>query len=341
LKKIVALLPVLLLIFSFAACDSGSPEPLPSPVPEPSLSPPPLPPPSLPPSPPPPSPEPSPEPVVFNLTILHTNDWHGVLSDVPFYATLVKDIRAETDHVLLLDGGDIYRRGPFQTFFGEVETVVMNAMGYDALVFGNGDYPRSGSEPDMLNHPILRFAEFPVLCANVTVDGEVLEGFEPYTVLRRGGLDIAVIGVTSMKPHDRNEYASEWAVFTEPEITVAEQLEQVRGSSDIQIVLSHAGLAKDRLMRGVSAVIGGDNHITLTSPVSVRDGDIEFPIVQAGGENTHFLGRLDLTFEEADGVWVLREFSGRLLNTTGVAPDPEIERIIEYYLEQSDLDIAA
>jgi len=82
----------------------------------------------------------------FHLTVLHTNDWHGILHEVPMFATLVQEIRDETENVLLLDGGDLYRRGPFEEFRGAVEIAVMNAMGYDALVFGNNDFPITDEE---------------------------------------------------------------------------------------------------------------------------------------------------------------------------------------------------
>ncbi|MCL1806335.1 MAG: metallophosphoesterase [Oscillospiraceae bacterium] len=336
---------VVFLFLLVASCKSGTtpsettPEPTVTPsdsstdtAPSPLLSPSPI--PSSEPS------DPSGDYPVYTLTILHTNDWHGVLDRVPQYATLVKEIRAETDNVLLLDAGDIFRRGMYEEYFGEVEIKIMNAMGYDALTFGNNDYPQKDKEmPDFPRHPILLTAEFPILCANVTIDGEVLDGFEPYIVVTVGGLDIAVIGVTSMKPHNNGSDISKKADFTSPELVVEQMLAEVKPVSDIQIVLSHAGIDKDREMRGVSAVVGGDNHMVLYTPAVILDDDKSIPIVQAGGEENHFLGRLDLTFEEIDGVWVLHSFHGRLLSIVDTPPDPEIEAIIEHYL--SELELAA
>jgi 5'-nucleotidase len=320
-KTVYLLLAAFLLL---ASCGRTQSQQSPSP---PSLSPSPF----LSPSPSPALPSPSPEPdhPVYSLTILHTNDWHGVLDDVPKYAALIREIRDDMDNVLLLDGGDIFRRGPFEEYLGEAEIVVMNALGYDALVLGNNDFPRRGELPDISFHPILRSAGFPILCANVTIGGEFLPGVEPYIILDAGGLDIAIIGVTSMKPFNRNEYASEWADFVSPEEAVAQLLDEVSELSDIQLVLSHAGYEKDLLMRGVSAVIGGDDHRTLFRPLTVRDGENIFPIVQAGGEEEHYLGRLDLDFAEIGGVWVLTGFSGSLLSLDGVVPDMDMLLLIE------------
>jgi len=276
----------------------------------------------------------------FHLTILHTNDWHGVLHNVPMYSTLVQEIRAERENVLLLDGGDIYRRGPFEELHGTAEIAVMNAMGYDALVFGNNDFPRNDEELfHVSQHTILQQAEFPVLCANVTLDGEFVEGFEPFIIATMQDINIAIIGVTSPKPWDRNFDFTQRYLFECPLIVVERLTEETSEISDIQIVLSHAGFDLERQMSGVSAVIGGDDHRILRAPYVINDGDRRVPVVQAGGENNHFLGRLDLHFVEIDEAWILHDFYGSLLSVEDVTPDPEIQSIINYYRAMLGLEI--
>ena len=85
------------------------------------------------------------------LTILHTNDMHSHIdpfpADDPKYpglggmgkrATLIKQIRATEQHVLLLDAGDVFQGTPYFNFFGgEVEFKLMSQMGYDACAIGN------------------------------------------------------------------------------------------------------------------------------------------------------------------------------------------------------------
>ena len=268
----------------------------------------------------------------FTLTILHTNDWHGVLKDVPKYATLIKAVRAETPNVLLLDGGDIYRRGPYEEFMGALETDIMNAMSYDALTFGNNDYPPDDDElADLSHHPILQNANFPVLAANVTIDGVVLDGFAPYTIINVAGKRVAVIGVTSLKPRLRGYDVARRATFVDPIRTVNIITAETKPLSDIQIVLSHAGDEADVQLRGVSAVIGADFHTVRRQPFIIKDGKHEIPLVEAGGENDHYLGRLDLTFKKVKGEWVLQSFEGRLLSVAEVLPDAEIQAIIDSY----------
>ena len=53
------------------------------------------------------------------------------------------------------------------------------------------------------------------------------------------------------------------------------------------------------------------------------------PIVQAGGEQDQYLGRLDLSFTYQDGAWVLDDFEGSLYDLEGVEADEEIQSMID------------
>jgi 5'-nucleotidase len=277
----------------------------------------------------------------FKLTILHTNDLHGRLENMPKYYTIIQQVRAEEANVLLLDGGDLYRRGPYEHLNGAVETEILNAMGYNAMAFGNNDFPLSDEELyDVSEHTILQLAEFAVLCGNVTIDGEYIEGIEPFIIVDFEGINIVIIGITSMKPHDREFDISKRALFSDPVQTLSELAEETKALSDIQIVLSHAGINADMQMKGVSAIISADDHIKTTFPRLIIDGGRAIPVVQAGGEQDHSLGRLDLFFELRDGEWVLFDFNGFLYPLDDVIASAEILAILEKYDEPENDDEA-
>ncbi|MCL2742114.1 MAG: metallophosphoesterase, partial [Oscillospiraceae bacterium] len=275
---------------------------------------------------------------VLRLTILHTNDLHGNLENMPYYSTIVSHVRGEEMNVLLLDGGDLYRRGIFETFKGALETEMLNAMGYDAMAFGNNDFPLSDAELyDVSEHTIVQMAEFPVLCGNVTVDGGYMEGFLPYVIAEFDGVRVAIVGVTSMKPRDRGFDLTKRYEFLDPVEAAARLSDEVTvtGVSDIAILLSHAGLDADVDMRGFSAIVSADTHVKLSRPQVIypEGGDVGVPIVQAGGEQDNYLGRLDLVYVSDGGDWKLAWFDGFLYPLTGVAPDGRITDIHERYLD--------
>jgi 2',3'-cyclic-nucleotide 2'-phosphodiesterase (5'-nucleotidase family) len=100
--------------------------------------------------------------------------------------------------------------------------------------------------------------------------------------------------------------------------------------------LSHAGLSADVQIdmklakKGLSLIVGADDHYVIKNPI-FRTGGI--PIVQAGGENDIYLGRIDLKYENQNGKWVLVSHKGILYHIDDKIPmDAEIKQIVDQYL---------
>lgn len=94
---------------------------------------------------------------LFNLTILHTNDIHGLFDEtdvsglrpctddlrsqgecfggIARRATVIDDVRSTTENVILLDAGD-QLQGPlwFYVYRGTLTAKFMNRLSYDAMV---------------------------------------------------------------------------------------------------------------------------------------------------------------------------------------------------------------
>lgn len=276
----------------------------------------------------------------FNLTIIHSNDFH----DFEPYAlarryTLIKQIRAEVKNSLLLDAGDLYNRGKYHTvFYGEMEMAAMNAMGYDAWEIGNNEFKghadQATNDQKLLN--LINQAKFPTLCANIKINGQgdYIPSVKPYIVKTVGGIKIGIIGVCAdrVKEYPQSSNKTVADAFD----TTSKLMPKVASESDIQIVLSHAGLPVDIKIAdklrdsGISAIISADDHIMTPQPITNPKG---FPITQAGGEERMFLGRLDLTYEFKNNKWVLASFKGVLFPINDQVPlNPEIKAIIDNYM---------
>lgn len=283
----------------------------------------------------------------YQLSIIYDNDIHGNVDRLPQFKTLIDEARAECDNLLVLNGGDIFLRGEFQDQQGIPEMNILNAIGYDAWVPGNNDFrvPPEGGTIEEGNEQIqnlIELCEFPTLCANVTMKetGSLVDNMEPYIIKEIGGLDIGIIGVTSLKPQLREWEEVSDKVFESGEITVANIIEDVSSQTDINIVLSHTGLAIDTKIanvNGVSAVVGADDHYVITNPIYSpgADGAKSTPIVQGGGEHDQYLGRLDLNFVYEEGVWALDDFNGYLYDIEGVEGDAEIQALIDQYCTET------
>lgn len=266
------------------------------------------------------------------LTVLHTNDFHGAsMKLLGVRAALIKKIRAEATHpVLLLDAGDVFTRGPYaKKFNGELEFAVFNELRYDALTLGNNEFKVSRA----ILEQRIRQAGFPILAANVKINGsQLLSGVKPYIIKDYEGFRVAILGVTSLKPVFYPE--TKGMQFANPVSTCSAVVKELGGKADAVLALTHIGIWGDKSLAtsvpGISAIIGGDSHTAIQSPVKVNG----IPIVQAGS-NGWYLGRLDLTFERnAAGAWCLKKYQGKLYNLreSDLNPDPETQELIEEYI---------
>ena len=140
---------------------------------------------------------------LIKLTILHTNDMHSHIE--PFTsgrnkglggmaerAALIKKIREDSEHVLLLDAGDIFQGTPyFNMYGGELEFKLMSKMKYDAATIGNHDFDNG---LDGLKSQ-LPFADFPFLCANYDFSDSILNGqFKPYKIFKKAAPNLILSG---------------------------------------------------------------------------------------------------------------------------------------------------
>src|SRR5882724_7008708 len=125
------------------------------------------------------------------ITILHTNDTHSQIDPLPANdkeypdkggvarrATLVKRVRKENPHTLLIDAGDVFQGTPYFNFYkGEVEYKSMSLIGYDVGTLGNHDFDNG---VDALV-AAMKFANFEFVSTNYDVRGTALEArVKPY-----------------------------------------------------------------------------------------------------------------------------------------------------------------
>ena len=82
------------------------------------------------------------------LVILHTNDTHSQieptdknLGGIQRRKALIDSVRAVRDNVLLVDAGDMVQGTLYFTLFGgEVESKLMNHLGYDVQILGYHEF---------------------------------------------------------------------------------------------------------------------------------------------------------------------------------------------------------
>ena len=292
----------------------------------------------------------------FELTILHTNDFHARFEPISRFdsgcsdedntagecfggtarlVTAIEAARARNENTILVDGGDQFQGSLFYTYYkGAMAAEFMNKLGYDAMTVGNHEFDDG---PEVLRG----FADtvnFPILMSNADFSAEELltGAIKKSYVLNVGGEIIGFIGLT---PHDTHELASPGpnVNFLDPVESVQHQVDALTdmGVNKI-IVLSHSGYGVDKRVAaettGVDVIVGGHTNTYLSNldedaagkyPTMV--GDTAIVSAYAYGK---FLGELNVYFD--DNGKVLSAFGEPIIMDGGVAEDADtVARIDE------------
>lgn len=292
------------------------------------------------------------------LTLLHFNDVHGRLDQLPRLTTLIQRererARAEGRAVLLLDAGDSSDRNVWESDItkGRANFAVLEAMGVQASVVGNGEALQWGRGA---LRGIVRSVHFPVLAANLVdlqrPDRPAVEGLRPWALFDAGGIRIGVLGLTAWDDmaYERFGYR---ALDARPLLRDLVARLRAEGAATV-VLLSHIGFATpegsaDFAVRNpgklvwyndyrlaqdfpgtVDVIVGGHTHSRLETP-AVVEGTI---IVQAG-DYGRTLGRLDLTVDSTTGR-VIEHSGGLLPADPSVPPDPTISATVELVREEA------
>ncbi len=255
------------------------------------------------------------------LLILHTNDTHSCvlplnpnLADTMLAgrggflrrAAMIDQMRKEDKDLLLLDSGDFSQGSPYYTMFkGDVETELMNIMGYDAATIGNHEFD-FGLE-NMAR--IFRKAKFPIVCANYDFTGTVVEGLvKPYVIIKRKGVRIGIFGLSPKL--DGLVMASTCAGvrYSDPIKTANAVADELKNEEkcDVVICLSHlgwdeAGLNDMEMMaktRNIDLVLGGHSHSYFKTLNHVRNLDGKDVPNDQNGKHGIFVGKITLSLEK-------------------------------------------
>ena len=288
------------------------------------------------------------------LTILHTNDVHSHHEPngdghggAARQATVVNAIRAEAEHVLLLDAGDRFSGTLFhQQYRGADNVAIMNALGYDAMTVGNHEF----DDGDDVLALFVGGLEFPALAANVDASAveALAERLLPWAVFEIGETQVGVIGLVTPETVVESRPGPE-LVFNDDLSGVTQAAVDALAAEGVNkiILLSHLGLYVDEPLAeqvsGVDIIVGGHSH-NLTSNLYAADAG-EYPmhklsasgepvlIVHAGSDG-QFVGRLDVSFN-ADGIIGL--WDGDVIHLSRfVPPEPTMQALVTELSEPLD-----
>ncbi len=174
-----------------------------------------------------------------------------------------------------------------------------NLMGYDAM--GIGDDDLTLGKEFLLE--ISRKANFPFLCSNLVDEGSGKNLFQTFLIKEVNGLRIGLFSLLSpdwfTNPADPRKKGLS---FHPPVETAQAMVRELRPKTDLIILLSHLGYAKDmelaQKVQGIQVISGGHTGINLSYPPVIQNA-----IILQTASRGMFGGKLDLILYNNDPVF--------------------------------------
>ncbi|MFR9165630.1 MAG: bifunctional metallophosphatase/5'-nucleotidase [Dysgonomonas sp.] len=262
------------------------------------------------------------------IVILHTNDTHSRIEALPptdskypntagvvNRKAVIDSIKAIYGNVLLLDAGDFVQGTPyFNLFKGRAEADMMNYLKYDAATIGNHEFDYGLDTMKM----IFERLNFPIVNCNYDFSKTVLKDVvKPYTILKKFGLKIGIVGVGADPKGLIQEDKYEGMTFLpiiESTNKYAEMLKN-KEKCDMVICLSHIGFSLHpnqeasgastvidqelaQKSRNIDLIIGGHSHTYMQHPVYEKNMDGKDVMIFQCGKNATYIGKIEVELDK-------------------------------------------
>lgn len=289
----------------------------------------------------------------IDLKFIETSDVHGSFFPYDFInrkpkagslarvTTYVNQLRSQHgENVILLDNGDILQGQPVNYYSNYVDTTsaniaaqVVNYLRYDAQTIGNHDVETGHRVYDKW----VSATHCPILGANV-IDTKTNKPYlKPYTILKRGGARIAIIGLlTPAIPNWLGENLWSGLRFEEMVSSARQWMRVVKEQekADIVIGLFHSGkdggittphykedaaLAVAREVPGFDVVFFGHDHTRYADAVTNSEGKLVACLDPAN--NAMSVAQADLQLVKKKGHWCVKESQWKLVDVADLPVD--------------------
>lgn len=270
------------------------------------------------------------------FVIVATNDVHASIDNMPQLMTLVEQLRAENDNVIVMDAGDRNTGNPYVDRVepqGKPLIDLMNMVGYDYLAIGNHefDYQQPGLEI------WLKGSEAQALCANADFSANpALDSLiSPYEIIEMNGVRIAILSLVQLNsmgiPSAMPAYM-EGISFTDG-IETSHEYKFLRDSADLVIGLTHLGYTTDSLMvlenTMFDLVVGGHSHTYIPNGVEING-----TLVTQSGERLDNVSISRIKMRAGKVVSVTNE----VVSLTGIEGDEKAAAFVDSIQSNSPLN---
>jgi len=275
--------------------------------------------------------------------IVEITDFHGQLLDStntkPVGAALayvVKGVKAANpDRTLIIGGGDLYQGTPTSNVLHGVPVQqVFSNMGMEVTALGNHEFDWG---LDVINNETMVYANYEIVSANMYNKGTNVRPYNPYKIVTKDGVRIAVIGgilkdaATIILPANVAAYDFRDVA---PEINAVAKDIRDNNKADVVLAAIHdGGSSLDTIvsnLHGVDAVFGGHTHTSGDIVNKDADGK-DVPTLNAANAGKGYID-LKITVDPSNKVvgFSAKGTNWKSLTVTTSSPtDPECKKIVD------------
>lgn len=205
------------------------------------------------------------------VAILSVNDMHAAIDRMPQLAAIADSLRQIYPDLLVFSAGDNRTGNPINDQYNPTNypmISLMNKVGFDLCAVGNHEWD-AGLEALQRN---IEDADFPFLCANITVPQNVKLDVKPYEIIEVQGIKVGVVGMIETRgdgfPGAHPKHFT--GLRFERAIDAMQDYVYLRKQCDVFILLSHVGYEDDLEIAEqypmLDAIIGGHTHTLIEHP---------------------------------------------------------------------------
>jgi 2',3'-cyclic-nucleotide 2'-phosphodiesterase/3'-nucleotidase len=296
---------------------------------------------------------------IVNIKFIETSDVHGALlpydltndaqttsSLARVYSYVISQRKQSNYEIVLLDNGDLIQGDPITYFYNFVDTTgvnifadALNFMKYDAATIGNHDIETGHSVYDKFRKDL----KLPWLAANAINTETKKPYFEPYAVINKGGVKIAVFGlitpgVPSWLPEflwrgiqfeDMIESAKKWIPIIrekeKPDLLIGLFHSGVNSSYDDQDENTYKNENASQLVAervpGFDVVFVGHDHAGWNFKTANEDGDSVLIIGPTSRARNIAVANIQMELDSVTGKWIRNKVAGEIVETKNYSPD--------------------
>ncbi len=294
----------------------------------------------------------------YHIELFSTNDLHGTLlsrgytsadyrpslSSAYGYLDSIRGVFGE-ENVMLVDCGDVLQGDNATYYYNFVDDStehiaarVFNFMEYDVAVPGNHDFEAGHEVYDRLEEQL----DMPYIAANAYHEEDGSPYFEPYAIVKKGGLKIAVIGITNANVKSfisPEKYSG--IDFCPAEDVAFDYVEEVKRKycPDLTVLAVHCGLGEKDVQSlennamylaanvpGVDVVLAGHDHRYMATIVQGVDGEVA---VCEAGSKAKAIARVSVDVTKKGGKVLAKKIVPMSVDLRRAEPSEEFDAEFE------------